>query len=195
MKTKMLCGLGLFALLLGGCVVQSIHPLFTEREYIPAPEIVGTWTPREDKEPKEIYAFAEDGKQYKLAHTDDKGHKATFHVAAGRLGPNTFLDFSPDDPLPGSELNSAMMVHLIPAHVFAKLVKTNDDLVLVVMDIEWLKNHLQKNPKAIAHTIRDEDWPILTAPTEDLKKFVAKYADDTNAFKFANVLMAKKPGK
>ena len=49
MKTDLKCfGVALVALLLGGCLVQSIHPLFTEQDYIPAPQLVGAWTQQDE---------------------------------------------------------------------------------------------------------------------------------------------------
>ena len=43
MKTKLqLFGVGMIAALLAGCVVQSINPLLTEKEYISYPSLVGT---------------------------------------------------------------------------------------------------------------------------------------------------------
>ncbi len=192
MKTKLF--VGLVALLLAGCVVPSLHPLFAERDYLFAPDVVGTWVPRDEKD-KEVWDFTEDGRRYLLTHTDDKGHKATFHVAAGSIGTNVFLDFSPLDPTPGTELNGLMQAHLLPVHLFAKLLKTNDDLTLVALDVEWLDDHLKTNSTAIAHASRGDDPPLLTASTAELKKFVARHAHDEKAFKNAIILTARKPAK
>lgn len=194
MKTKLFLGLGLVVLLIGGCVVPSLHPLFAERDYLYAPDVVGTWVPKDETD-KEVWNFAEDGRQYLLTHTDDKGRKATFHVAAGSIGTNVFLDFSPLDSLPGSELNGLMQAHLIPVHLFAKLVKTNDDLTLVALDVEWLNNHLKTNSAALAHARQADDAPLITASTADLKKFVARHAHDEKAFKNAIILTAQKSAK
>ena len=187
---KMFFSLGLCALLLGGCVVQSIHPLFNEKDYVAFP-LAGTWTQKEGDKEQGVWFFAAADKTYKLTHTDEKGHKATFQVAVGKIGANVFLDFSPDDPLPGSELNDFMVASLIPAHTFAKLVKTNDALRLVAMDYEWLQQFLEINPKVIAHTSQGKR-PVLTASTEDLQKFVAKYANDDKVFKNDIQLVPKK---
>lgn len=192
MKTKLF--VGLVALLFAGCVVPSLHPLFAERDYLYAPDVVGRWVPKDEKD-KEVWDFTEDGRQYLLTHTDDRGHKATFHIAAGSIGTNVFLDFSPLDPTPGTELNGLMQAHLLPVHLFAKLVKTNDDLTLVALDVGWLNKHLKTNPAALAHARQADDAPLLTASTAELKKFVARHAHDEKAFKNAVVLTAQKPGK
>jgi len=192
MRTKSFIVLLLAAAFLAGCVVQSIQPLFTESEYVTDPGLIGTWVQKED-DGKEIgvWTFEADERRYKLAHTDEKGRKAVFHMAAGKIGTNTFFDFSLRDPLPGSELNDLAAVGLIAVHVFVKAVKTNDTLVLLAMDYEWLEKHLAENPKTIAHVIQDKR-PILTGSTAELKAFVARHANDDKIFKNEIRLSPKK---
>jgi len=174
--------LGIAAILFGGCVVQSIQPLFTEKDYLPFPNLAGTWVQKDDNKEIGVWTFAADGARYQLTHTDEEGRKASFTAAAGKIGSNIFFDVSLRDPAPGPKLNDLMLLHLIPAHLFVKAVKTNDTLVLLAMDLEWLTKYLAANPKAIPHVIREET-PILTGSTEELKKFVAKHADDPVVFK------------
>lgn len=181
-------------MLLGGCVVQSINPLFTDKEFISYPALIGTWAQQDGEKEEGVWTFAAHQQQYELTHTDEKGHKAAFIVTAGKIGTNVFLDGFPSDPLPGGELNGIMQAHLIGAHTFIKLVKTNDALVFLAMDYEWLEQHLKDNPKAVAHIVQDKR-PILTASTEDLQKFVAKYANDEKIFKNEIKLVPRKPAK
>ena len=195
MKTKFVFGLCLLAaIFFGGCVVQSIQPLFAEKELISYPALVGTWAQPDGDKEVGLWVFVAHNQQYELTHTDEKGRKALFTVGVGKLGTNVFLDGFPANLLPGSELNDLAQVHLIGAHTFVKLVKTNDALVLLAMDYEWLENLLKENPKAIAHAVQDKR-PILTATTEELQKFVAKYAGDAKVFKNEIKLVPKKTAK
>ena len=182
MKAKILLSLTLLALLLAGCVVQSIQPLFGEKDVIPCADLVGTWEQKEDGKQVGLWVFVADGQHYRLTQTDEKGHKAKFEVVAGKIGKNLFLDFTLRELEPENSINDLAAFSLIPAHTFAKLVKTDDALVLVGMDYDWLRKHLTENPKAVTHTFQ-EKRPILTASTEELQKFVAKYADDKEVFK------------
>ena len=100
----------------------------------------------------------------------------------------------PADVLPGRGLNGLAQAHLIGAHVFLKVVKTNDALLLLAMDYEWREKLLQENPKAIPHVMQDKR-PVLTATTEELQKFVVKYASDEKVFKNEIKLVPKKPAK
>ncbi|HEY0552422.1 MAG TPA: hypothetical protein VGF13_22670 [Verrucomicrobiae bacterium] len=195
MKTKFLFGLSLLAtIFFGGCVVQSIQPLFAEKDLIPDPALVGTWTQQDGDKEVGRWVFAAHDQQYELTHTDEKGHKALFTVGVGKIGTNVFLDGFPANLLPGGELNDLAQVHLIGAHTFFKVVRTNETLVLLAMDYEWLENLLKENPKAIAHVMQHKH-PILTASTEELQKFVAKYAGDEKVFKNEIQLLPKKSAK
>ena len=201
MKTKLpLFAVGLLAALFAGCVVQSINPLFAEKEFIAFPNLVGTWAQKEGDKEQGVWVFAADGQQYKLTHTDDSGHKAMFHVAAGQIGTNVFLDSFLEDLIPHGEMNDFATVHLVPTHAFIKIRKTGAGLTLVLMDLDWLTKHLTENPKALAHIMRpsgggDERWPLLTASTGELQKFVAQYANDDKVFKNEIKLVPKPSAK
>src|SRR5688572_5564123 len=121
MKTKLLAGLGLVAALFTGCVVQSIQPLFAEKDFISFPELAGTWEQKEEDKQIGLWTFSQHERRYRLAHTDEKGRKAIFDVAAGKIGTNVFLNFSLNDIEPSGSLNDFAAVSLIPAHVFAKV--------------------------------------------------------------------------
>ena len=82
MKAKLLVALGLLALLFGGCVVQSIQPFLAEKDYISVPFLLGTWEQRDAEKQIGLWTFTAEGRRYKLAHTDEDGHKATFDVSA-----------------------------------------------------------------------------------------------------------------
>ena len=185
------------AIVLGGCVVQCLNPLLTEKEYATSPGLAGTWVQKEGDKEQGIWVFEQDDRQYKLTHTDEKGSKATFKVAAGRLGTNVFLNAMIEDLVPAGKLNDLAVVHLVPAYTFIKLRKTDEGLTLSAMNLEWLNKLLAENPKAVAHVVRtvgSDKIPLLTASTEELQKFVAKYAEDDKAFG-NEIKLVRKGGK
>ena len=192
MKTFGLACLAVIAVLLGGCVVQTIQPLFAEKEYVSVPDLTGTWVQKDDGKQIGVWVFSTNEQRYRLAHTDEKGRKATFDVIAGKIGTNTFLDFTLNGIEPPDSLNDFAAVSLIGAHVFAKVSKKDGALILAGMNYEWLEKHLSENPKAVTHILQ-EKHPILTATTDELQKFVAKYANDAVAFR-NEISLGRKPG-
>lgn len=192
MKTKRFIALASLAVLLAGCVIQSIQPLFREKDFIPYPELVGTWTHREGEREYGRWTFTDATNHYRFEHVDDEGRKGKFIVIPGKLGTNVFLEFTLADTTTDESLNEYMAMHIIPAHVFAKVVRTNGDLRLTVMDYEWLDKHLQANPKALANLVQ-HNRRVLTATTEELQKFVMKFADDGRVFT-NSITLVRKPG-
>ena len=178
-----------------GCMVQSIQPLFASKEYVAYPELPGVWAQMNDGKEIGTWTIKEDKNVYRLEQVDEDKRRGLFVITAGRIGQETFLNIMPEDPLPGGKLNHLMTVHLIPANLFIKPIKTNDVLHLVLMDLEWLAKHLKENPKAIAHIWRndgDATYPILIAPSADLQKFVGLHSQDTNVFKNVITLTKKR---
>jgi hypothetical protein len=194
MKLEAFYGLVLLSILAGGCVVQTIQPLFAEREYTEYPPLVGDWKQEDDGKEIGAWTFSKDGQRYQLTHTDEKKRQATFNVVAGKIGTNVFLDAFPENPLPGGELNEFMAVHLIGAHTFVKIIKNQDSLSLIGMNYDWLEKYLEANPKAISHVLQDKRV-IVTASTKELQEFVARHVNDEKAFGNEIKLVPKKNGK
>jgi hypothetical protein len=190
MKTPHVFGfLAVLTIAFAGCVVPSLNPLFEEKELVSYSDLTGSWT--QEGKGKDLWKFEPDGKHYKLTHTDEEKHTATLIVSVGRIGTNVFMDTWLDDDDNGKNLNQFGAVHLAQVHSFAKLTKDGPTLLLTMMDLEWLDKTLKENPKLIAHVMR-KNGPILTASTEELQKFVAKFAADKAAFKNEMKLEPKK---
>ena len=157
----------ILALLMAGCVVSSLYPLFTEKDLAFDPTLVGTWAEK-DEDDTLTFALAE-GKAYELTYTAE-GQKTKYEGHLVQLGEFKFLDVYPKI----SEEHDAF--HLIPAHSFWRIRMDGDVLSIAGLDEDWFKNATAKKEIAIAHE-RLEHGIVLTASTDVLQKFVLKYAD------------------
>lgn len=182
--TPALLGLGL----LFGCV-PSVNPLYTEKDVVFDPALMGAWSGDNNKE---TWAFEKSGdKAYKLLQTDEDGRTAEFEVHLVRLKEHRFLDLYLVDPgmEKDSKMNSYAGFALIPGHMFMKVTQIQPTLQIAFLDPDWLKELLEKNPRAIAHKKipgnsgdKTEDRIVLTAETEDLQKFILKHINDEKIF-------------
>lgn len=162
-------------LFLAGCVVPSLHPLFTEKDLVFDPALVGTWA-EEDQE--ETWAFLKSGDNvYDLIHTAE-GLPVKYEAHLGRLGEFMFLDVYPGEP---EVKNDFYKLHLIPVHTFWRVWIEGDVLRIAMLDPDWLKGMIAQKKVKIAHE-RMEDGIILTASTQELQKFILQYAEDLKAF-------------
>ncbi len=172
----------LFGLLLFGLAcVRSIHPLFTVDDLVFSPELLGTWF----DDDKNTWTFsAVDNNRYDLI-VSEEGQPAQFKAHLLKLDDYLFLDTYPYEP--GTD-NDFYKLHLIGAHLFARMEIYPDSCRYTMLDHEWLKNILSESTENLAHEMVD-DAIVLTATTAELQTFFKKYADDSEAFKDRTLLL------
>lgn len=173
--------IGIFVLVLvfiTGCSLPSIHPLYDENTTVTDSRLEGSW----QSGPESQWTFKKVAGEsyYKVAYTEGEATN-TFDVHLVKLGKNFFLDFIPDELEPKS-LTSFTMMHLVPAHTFAKLELSDDKMIIHPFDADFISEQIKNNRMRIKHEITANNDVLLTANTEDLQKFVLKYADKEEVF-------------
>ena len=178
------------ALVLSGCV-PSLNPLYTEKDLVFDPALVGIWADAENAD-SDTWTFEKDGaKAYKLV-INEKGDAREFEAHLFKLGTNLFLDFSPSDSL--KEVRQEFIkACLLPAHLFAKVTQIEPALGFAFLDPEWLEKLLKENPQALRHEIIQQERLVLTASTQELQAFLLKQASDPKAFAKPGTLQRKQP--
>lgn len=161
------------AIAASGCV-QSLHPLYTDKELVFEPGLVGTWA----SEGGNLWIFLQSGKKaYELVYTE-KGTPAKFSAHLVRLGKFLFLDLSPKSPDLKNDLQQA---HLLNTHTFSRIWLDRDTLRMTMLEHDWLKKMIDQKKMKIKHE-RLSDRIVLTASTKDLQRFALRHADDNGAF-------------
>lgn len=186
--SKFLAAIAL-AVLIAGCV-RSFYPLFTEKDLVFNPALVGTWTDKSNntwtfqKSGDNTYRLTYHQHEYKAFRGGprDLGDTATFKAQLGQLRKFLFLDLYPERSTLELHLkNDLHNVHLIPAHTFFRVWLERDSLRLAMFDEGWLKKMIDVNGLKIPH-VRTEDQIVLTASTEELQQLVLRAAEDERAF-------------
>jgi hypothetical protein len=176
-KAIQLSIIAFIAALIGGCV-PSWNALFTEKDLIFDAKLVGTFNGDDD----ETWEFAKDGdKKYKLTYTDKEG-KATFGAHLLKIQNRQFLDVQLDEKgYEGLKLNALAKLTMVPARIFLRVDEMGNSLKLAAVNPGWLAEHLEKNPKAIAH-LKTSEMLFFTAETKDLQAFVIKHVEGEALF-------------
>jgi hypothetical protein len=187
--------------LLPGCIVQSLHPLYAEKDLVFEPGLVGVWEQGSEGGTVLTFERAEDT-TYRLA-IEENEETARFVVGLVRLGDGMFLDFAPepldesgdsassssteseeqsDDQSPGLPLISIM--HFVPVHSFWRIWLEGDELRMRLLNVDWLYEQIEEGTIVIEHEpMGEEDYALLlTADTEDLQKLLREHADDPDVF-------------
>ena len=85
-------------------------------------------------------------------------------------------------------MNGWAAFSLVPAHLILQVHEIDPKLKISVMDPDWVKDWLQKNPKALEHRKIGDDRYVILASTKDLQKFVLQHASEEGLFGGAHEL-------
>lgn len=182
--------------------LPSLHPLYTEKDLIFVEDLLGTWG--QEDEPHEagnklelsssdgeIWRFEKAGeKEYTLIQVDDQGAEGKFEVRILKLGKYHFMDFMPLNASKKEKVNEFWSYHYVPVHTFAKIELTEEHLIIQMFNPEFLQELLENKKIRIKNEKVGEGY-LLTAGTEELQKFVMKYAEEEKAYIEATSLKRK----
>jgi hypothetical protein len=186
MKKLMLYGS--VALLVAGCI-PSINSFYNDKDLVFAPELVGEWQAKNESDEPAQWQFERlEDKAYKLTVTEEKTKKGEFTAHLFKLGKEQFLDLVPSkcgyDSTQAALINCAMF----PGHLLFRVRQIGPELRMAACDYDWLKKHLDQNPKALAHH-EESDAIVLTAGTAELQRFVLAHLAEGQLFKPDGVLV------
>lgn len=158
-------------LALGGCI-PSLHPLYTDKDLVFDPALLGEWA---DENSKEALTFTKhDENAYKLVLAEESSKKTTYLAHLVKLDGKLFLDV-------GSDPSAKCDCLCGPVHMFFFVSQVDPTLRMRDLNDKWLEAFLKKNPSALAHEFVDEDlW--LTAPPKKLQSFVLRHLNTKDAF-------------
>jgi hypothetical protein len=169
--------LTLFLGVIGGCV-PSWNPLYTEKDLVFDPQLVGTWKGEEG----ETWKFEKSSdKKYKLVYTDSEG-KATFVAHLLKINDRQFLDlFLHESAAEEIKMNALAKATLVAVHLFLRVDEIGTSLKMAAVNPTWLEEHLQTNPKATPH-LKQEDRIVFTGSPLELQAFVLQHAEGEELF-------------
>ncbi len=182
MKTKIkIIAFYLLAVILGGCVQLSLHPLFTEEEIFFDPNLAGLWKAIDSDETWH-FSRIEDVNAYKLVITQKDGKKGTFAAGLGKLRNSLFLDIFPlESGEPGIDFYKE---HLLGTHSFIMVSQMDPTLKIAIVDSGKVDKIIKADPNIVRYEKVGEKI-ILTAETPQLQKFVIDHGinaiDDANS--------------
>ena len=189
----------MFILGLAGIVVSCIptlYPLYRDKDLLIDNKLEGLFETGENEYWKirrldpDFEKLTGDWKQYNSGYTyklsvreEDKMEEFALHLL--ELGDDLYLDFFPVDY---DIRHDFLDMHLVPAHIFAKAELTDQALILHFFDMEWLEDLIDSRKIKISH-VETQDRYLLTAKTEELQKFITKFANDSTTFIEADTLI------
>lgn len=175
-------------LLMSSCLVSSLHPFYKAEDKIYDPVMEGYWIDEDSCIwtilPNMVSTgFLEPQKHdssYTITYYEDEGKISVLTATLFQLNHVNYVDFLPDNNEEHftSDLTS---FHHIPVHTLARVQYCADSILLYWFGDEWLNELFEQNRIRIRHeTVDNHDYErqVLTATTEELQKFIRKYANE-----------------
>ena len=158
----------------------SIHPLYTDKDGVFDPALLGTWIDSTGDTSPLIFERG-DADSYKAITqlNDNTNVDSVFEVHLVKLGGRVFLDaVQTKNRIAGQGVELGLAV---PAHILGQVSVEGNVLHMSLLDQEWMGKQLKAGKISIPHEDVDGDL-VLTASTLELQKFVLDHADDAEAF-------------
>lgn len=154
-----------------GCPARSVYPLFTEKNLVFNPGLVGAWT---DRDNKETYFFQKaEGKNYAVIVCKENGDTSHYEVQLGQIGKAWFLDSYPNEDTKDFQL--------VPTHIISKMRLNGDTLIFASLESDYVKKFIETKKLNLPYTTQKGDI-ILTTTTDELQQLVLQCAQDDTAF-------------
>jgi hypothetical protein len=197
MKKLLIATILVAVVVLSGCL-SALHPLFTEKDIVFDPHLVGTWRVGADNEvckfekgtPQSFAGLPEglqrlSGKGYLVTIEDETGEeKAKYYAFLARIGKHLYLDYFPAETSTQQEYADFYKKGFLPMHTFYRFTpgSNNDTITIGQFAENYLRNLIDKKQIRIRHEVRFDGTYVITAPTEELQQYVVKYSDVDDAY-------------
>jgi hypothetical protein len=130
-----------------------------------------------DKAKIEKYFFNPNLRKHYLIKIITEKDTSVFDGKLSNLGGNYFLDLIPNDKHVGDKISGSFIAGMIVrTHGFFKIDLKDDELVVNTIENDDFKDLIENKRVRIEH-VEHDDKVIITAKTEDIQKFLIKFAN------------------
>jgi hypothetical protein len=198
MKKSIVATVLVAIIMLSGCL-SALHPLFTEKDLVFDPKLVGTWQQEGDNEayvfekgtPQSFSALPEGlqklaSKSYLVTITNRKTgeEQARYYGFLLRIGQQLYLDYFPVQTHAQEGYEAFYKMNFVPMHSFYRLKQGADGKTITIGRFaeNYLRTLIDKKKIRIKHEVKIDGLYVITAPTEELQQYVQKYSDVNEAY-------------
>jgi hypothetical protein len=181
--------------LLSSCL-STLHPLFTEKDLVFDPRLVGMWSSRGDNDgtilikkgsaesfgdlPEALRALAD--KAYYLTVNDHDG-TLSYYAFLVRIGDDLYFDYYPAQAISKESQNEFFRQHLVKLHSLYHVdFIQNGSFRMKQFDERFLTDLIRNKKIRISHEVMFDGSYLITASTAELQQYVIKYGDVPEAY-------------
>jgi len=175
------------------CLVSSLHPFFKPEDKFYDTAMEGYWMDADSAiwtivpkiASKQFMGEEIHDSTYVITYYEDEDDISILNGTLFELNGINYVDFIPD-PDADHCMSDMTSYHYIPVHTLARVQYCKDSILLYWYGDEWLNDLFEQNRIRISHeTVSSPgyDRHVLTAETDELQKFIKKYANDPKTLK------------
>lgn len=183
------------------CLVSSLHPFFKKEDKFFDTTMVGywmdgdscIWTIFPNMVSRELMGPEVHDSSYVITYYEDDNKYSILTGTLFQLNNVNYVDFLPasNEDHCTSDMTS---FHHVPVHTLARVQYSKDSILIYWYGDDWLNDLFEQNRIRIKHeTVNSSDYDrhLLTAETEELQKFIKKYANDPKTVEDIEAIFAK----
>jgi len=206
-KTFLLSAFFFVVLLLTGCLT-TLHPIFTEKDLVYKPELIGNWkTSQGDGKggSVEIHSLANEktvelpgkissikNKGYLITYREDNEITASYIAFLARIGKHLYFDYYPVPLETEKNADKFYMQHFVKMHTSYRVnILKNGGFELNQLDASYLNKLIEEKKIRIRHELNSDGDAVITASTEELQQYILKYGDDPEAIQKEKTVFSK----
>lgn len=205
-KIFLLSGFFLVVLLFTGCLT-TFYPIFTEKDLVYKPELIGSWNVTKDDNKDGSAEIHSLGKTVelpgKISSIKDKGYLITYrdkdneisgsYIAfLARIGKHLYFDYYPVPLKTEKNADEFYMQHFVKMHTPYRVnILKNGGFELNQLEAGYLDKLIEEKKIRIRHEINSDGAAVITASTEELQQYILKYGDDPEAIQKEKTIFSK----
>lgn len=172
---------------MSGCLVSSLHPFYNHKDKIFDKQLIGNWMDGDssiwvitaNKSSSSFMGPEVLDSTFSITYYEDE-QKSLLQGTMFELDGKRYVDFYPD-PDEDHCMSDMTSFHHVPVHTLARIKIKDNRVMLFWFGEEWLNELFEENRIRIAHETVEigpsYSRHVLTASTEELQKFIRKYAN------------------
>jgi len=196
-----------FLLIFLSSCLNTLHPIFTEKDLAYDPKLIGTWntekqgtkgrviisnlaTENSVELPGNISTIKQKG--YLITYQDEQGDTKQNIAFLARIGKHLYFDYYPADKKEDRRLDEFFGIHFVRMHSSYRVEILKDgSFELSQLDGSYVKSLIDQKKIAISYETDAEDDITITASTKELQQYLLKYGDESSAYESAKTTFKK----
>jgi hypothetical protein len=179
------------------CVILSLHPFADSGDKTFKEELLGKW---ENEAETITITFdatlqADKKKGYWVLYSEN-GKSAKFEAALTEIEGTRFMDYVARPRFRTKFERFSYGIHMIAGHALWRLTMSGNRLEISGLSYDWFEDRIKKKElSGLQYEILQDDRIVLTSPTKELRRFIAKHKNVKGLFRKPLVLVKSRVSK